>query len=72
MVVTCIDLAPDNGLQPVFLGRQVELEGSEKIAVVRDGDSRHAEVLGLGTKVLEPYRPVQKAIFRVAMKMNKI
>jgi hypothetical protein len=67
-----IDLAPDDRLDPEFLGHLVKGQGPEQIAVIRDGGRGKPEINGLGTQILDPDTAVEQGIFSVAMKMGEI
>lgn len=72
MIVTDIDLAPENGFDAhrgALLGK---IGGPEHIAVIRDGAGGHTEILGPRAQVLEANGAVKQAVFRMAMQMHKI
>ena len=66
-----IDLTAEDGLDPLGLGRFEELDGSEDVAVVGEGDSRHIVVVGRVDEVLDPEAAVEDAVLRVVVQMDE-
>jgi hypothetical protein len=66
-----IDFAADNGLDPFFSGRLVELDGSEEIPVIGHGYGLHAGLPDLLHEWRDLVCPIQKAILGVDMKVDK-
>ena len=61
----------DNRLQTSILGRGVELNCSEKVAVVGESNSRHAELCSPGYQWPDLGCAVKKAVVRVVVKVNE-
>src|SRR5207248_7633198 len=53
------------------LFRSPEVVGAVDVAVVGDGDGRHARLLAGGEHVLEPGSPVQHGVLGVHMEMHE-
>ena len=72
MIVAHVDLAADNRLQAVLLGRNVKIQGAVQVAVIGYGRGRQTEILGFGAQIVDADGPVQQAVFGMAMQMDKI
>ena len=72
MIAVDVNLAPDDGLDPHIFAGHIEIGGPIQIAMVRNGRRGHAEILGPSGQVVDAYSPVKQAVFRVAMKMDKV
>src|SRR3974390_1061034 len=67
-----VDFAADDGLDVAFRSFIKTIGGSQKIAVARDGHSRHLLARGLVEKLGSFARPVEKAEIGMNVKMNKL
>ena len=67
-----IHFAADDGLDAGLRGLEVKIEGAEKVAVVRDSDSGHAEINGFFDQAIERAGPVKEAVFGVEVKVDEI
>jgi len=67
-----VDLAAHDGLEPEVLGSEVEVQGPEEIAVVGDRCRALTEGHGAGTHVPHLDRPVQKAVFGMAVQVHEV
>jgi hypothetical protein len=66
-----VDLAAQDGFEPILLGREVEVERAVHVAVVGDGAGGHAVVDGAGAEVADADRPVEERILGVAVQMDE-
>ena len=66
------EFAADNRLDAVGMGLSVKIKGTEHVAVVGDGDSRHCVFFGLPEEITQPDCAFEKTVFCVNMKVNKI
>ena len=66
-----IDLAADDRLDVRCLCRPVEVDHAVHHAVVRDGDSVLPELFDARHDILDAARPVEQAVFRMDMQMDK-
>ena len=66
-----IDLAADDRLDVRRLCRPVEVDHAVHHAVVRDGDSVLPELFDARHDILDAARPVEQAVFRMDMQMDK-
>lgn len=61
----------DDRLDPRLVCSLVELDRTEKIAVIRHGDSLHPEFFRPRDKFLDAAKSVEQGIFAVYMQMRK-
>ena len=66
-----IDLAADDGLDAGLDGRLVELRATVHVAVVRDGDGGHAELLGTRAQLADARGTVEQRILRVHVQVHE-
>jgi hypothetical protein len=67
-----VGLAAEDRLDAVVLGRLVELDGPEHVAVVGHGDGLHAACLDLGAQVVHADRTIEQRVLRVQVQMREV
>lgn len=67
-----IGFTPDDGLHPLGRGPFIEVDGAEKVAVVRDGERGLLKVLDLLEKRIQLIRAVQQAVLGVEVQVNEL
>jgi hypothetical protein len=63
--------ATDDGLDPVPLAGQVEVDRAEQLAVVGHGQGRHAHAGGLGEQVVDPGGAVEHRVLGVHVEVRE-
>jgi hypothetical protein len=66
-----VGLATEDGLDPVGLRLQVEIERAEEVAVVGHGHLFHAQRQRLGEKLVEANGAVEQAVLGVKMQVRE-
>ena len=66
-----VGLDPDDRLDPGCLRLRPEVKGAVDVAVVGDGDRRHAHPGALGEQVGEPGRPVQHGVLGMDVQVHE-
>ncbi len=66
-----VGLDADDRLDPDLVGRLVELERAERVAVVGDGDRRHPLLRRLFDQRLDARSPVEHRVFAVHVQVNE-
>ena len=66
-----VDLAADHWFEPRLLGGQLEVDGPEHVAVVGHGHGVHTQLFGPLHEIRQAYGPVQQAVLRVSVQMDK-
>ena len=72
VVVANVNFAAKNGLDAKIFAALIKIGSAKKVAMVGDGASGHAKVLGAGAKIFDANSPVKQAVFGMAMQMNKV
>ena len=67
-----VGLAADNGLDPVLDRGLIEFNGPEKIAVIGHAKRRHFIFSGFLDEFFDAAGPIEEAVLRVDVQMNKI
>ncbi len=67
-----IGFTPDDGFHPLVDGLSMEVDGSEEVAVVRDGDGRLSKFLDLLEKRTQLICAVQEAVLSVQVQVNEL
>ncbi len=67
-----VDLAADDGLDPLFFGRLIKIHTAVHHAVIRNGNGRLPQCFYALHQPLNPAGAVQKAVFRMQMQMCKV
>ena len=67
-----INLAPDDGMNPISLGLPVKVIRAEHIPVIRQGDGVHPIGRKLFKKLGKSNSPIEEAVLTVKMEMNEI
>ena len=67
-----VSFDPENWLNAQRLARLVEVDCAVNVAVVGEGDGRHAEFSGPGSHVVEPAQAVEQAVLGMVMEMDKL
>lgn len=72
VVLYHIDFASEDGFESRRVGRIVELLYAEHIAVVGNGNGRHAELLGPFHQRGDGGGPIEDGVLRMYMKMSEL
>ena len=72
MVARDIDFAADNGSDFGFLTGSIEIGCPEKIAMIGDCRSRHAQGVSFLGYIADTYGAVEQTEFRMTVEMHKI
>jgi hypothetical protein len=67
-----VELAADQGLDPLALGDRIELYGAKQVAVIGEGQGRHPELPRPVHQPVDPAAAVQKAVVRVDMEVDEV
>lgn len=67
-----IGFTPDDGLHPLGGGLFMEVDGSEEVAVVRDGERGLLKFPDLPEKRIQLIRAVQQAVLGVEVQVNEL
>lgn len=67
-----VDFTSDDRLQAGLFGLLVEFDRPEEVPMVGDGDCGHPEILGGRNQRIDLVGPIQKAVFGMEMKVDKI
>ena len=70
-VVGDVDLAADDGLDPVLLGRLDEVDRAGEGAVIGERDGGHLELCGAGCEGRNAARTVEDRVLRVDVKVDE-
>ena len=66
-----VGLAADDGFDPGFTRRGIELDRTEHVAVIGDRNGWHVELLRPSDQGVDSRRPVEQAVMRVNVEMNE-
>ena len=67
-----VDLAADDGLDPVAVGSFVEAHGAEQVAVIGHGRCRHVELRQMLHQGIDFAGAVQQAVIGMEVQVNKV
>ncbi len=71
VIVYQVDLAADYRFQPGALEGLIEIDGSEKIAVVRHGHRRHTQFLRSFRQSIDPAGSIQQTVISMQMQVDE-
>jgi len=66
-----VGLEPDDRLDALLLRLLLELPGAVQIAVVGDGQGRHAQLHAAADQIVDPIGPVEERVLAVAVQVNE-